>query len=227
MTVVEKSKKTQAHQRYRLKPTVDWPKGQIVPGVTTIVNILAKPALIPWANKLGLQGIDVGKYVDDKADIGTLGHTMVENLLQGKETDFSDYTANQKLAAENSVLSFLNWQKNHKIEVIFVEKQLVSEEHHYGGTGDIYAKVDDALELIEIKTGKGIWPEHFIQTAANFSLLKENGYQVDRCRILNIPRGEGEAFAEVIVPNIGLNYDLFHHCLQIYNIRKQLKGGDE
>jgi hypothetical protein len=220
-----KDKKSQAHQRYRLKPTAEWPKGQIVPGVTTIVNTLAKPALIPWANKLGLQGIDVGKYVDDKAEIGTLGHTMVEDLLQGKPTDFSDYTPNQKLAAENSVASFLNWQKNHKIEVIFVEKQLVSEEHKYGGTGDIYAKVDDVLELIEIKTGKGIWPEHYIQTAANFSLLKENGFQVDRCRILNIPRGEGESFVEAIVPKLGINLEIFRHLLCVYQLRKE--GGDE
>ena len=227
MTVATKSKKTVAHQRYRLKPTTEFPKGLIVPGVTTIVNLLAKPALIPWANELGLQGIDVGKYVDDKADIGMLAHAMVENHLAGKETDFSDYTANQRSQAENSVLSFFNWEKNHKIEVIFVEKQLVSESHKFGGTGDIYAKVDDVLELIEIKTGSGIWPEHFIQTAANFMLLKENGFQVDRARILNIPRAESEAFAEAIVPNIGLNYDLFYHCLQIYNIRKQLKGDSE
>ena len=40
-----------AHQRYKIED------GTIVPGVTTVVGILNKPALVPWANKLGLEGI--------------------------------------------------------------------------------------------------------------------------------------------------------------------------
>ena len=215
------SKKTKAHTIYKLQD------GTRVVGVTTAIGILAKPALIPWANKLGLQGIEVGKHVDNLAEIGTLAHTMVENYLLKKETDFSDYTANQKSQAENSLISFFEWYKNHKIDIIFAEEQLVSEMYRYGGTGDIYAKVDDVLELIEIKTGKGIWPEHFIQTAANFMLLKENGHPVERARILNIPRSEDEAFAEAIVPNIGLNWEIFRNLLNVYNLRKQLKGDSE
>lgn len=222
-----KNNKTAAHKRYRLKPTDDWPKGRIVPGVTTIVGILNKPALVPWANKLGLKGIDVTKYVDDKADIGTLAHTMIEDYLLKRETDFSDYTANQKTESENSVLSFFEWQKNHKIEIIFAEKPLVSEFYKYGGTGDIYAMVDDVKELIEIKTGSGIWPEHFIQTAANRHLLVENDFPVERARILNIPRSEDESFAEAIVANLGKNFEVFKCCLQIYNLRKELKGDKE
>ena len=38
--------------------------GARVPGVTTVLSVLNKPALVPWANKLGLEGIDVRKYVD-------------------------------------------------------------------------------------------------------------------------------------------------------------------
>jgi hypothetical protein len=220
-----KDKKTQAHQRYRLAPTAECPKGQIVPGVTTIVGVLNKPALVPWANKLGLQGVDVGKYVDDKAEIGSLAHRMIEDYLEGRQTDFSDVTLNQKAQAENSVLSFLEWQKNHKIEVIFMEKQLVSESYRFGGTGDIYATVDGKKELVELKTGSGIWPEHFVQTAANVWLLKENGFEVDRARVLNIPRSEDEAFAEAILPNYGGQLELFLHCLAIYNLQKKLKGG--
>ena len=44
--------KTAAHIRYK---TTD---GTIVPGVTTILGILNKPALVRWANQLGLRGID-------------------------------------------------------------------------------------------------------------------------------------------------------------------------
>ena len=92
--------RSKAHIRYRLADKT------IVPGVTTVLNLLSKPALVPWANKMGLQGIDTSKYVDDKADIGTLAHAIITDKLTGKETDTSDYSKNQIDLAENSCLSF-------------------------------------------------------------------------------------------------------------------------
>jgi len=65
-------KRAKAHQRYR---TSD---GTIVPGVTTVIGILNKPALVKWANDLGLRGIDSASYVDETARIGTLAHEMVQ-----------------------------------------------------------------------------------------------------------------------------------------------------
>lgn len=211
-----KNSKSKAHQRYRLKDKT------IVPGATTITGLLAKPQLIKWSNNLGLKGLDVSKYVDDKADIGTLAHNMVEDYLTGKQTNFDDFTPKQKSQAENSVLSFFEWEKNHKVEVIFVEKQLVSEIHKYGGTGDIYAIVDGVKELIELKTGSGIYDEYYIQTAANVYLLRENGHPVDRARILNIPRDENECFYEAIVSQIDLNFEIFKNLLNVYYLRKKL-----
>ncbi len=98
--------KTKAHIRYK---TAD---NKIVPGVTTILGLMAKPALIPWANKMGLQGIDVSKYVDDKADIGTLGHALVTDKLIKVTTDTSDYSENQISLAENCSLSFWAWERS-------------------------------------------------------------------------------------------------------------------
>ena len=51
--------------------------GEKVPSVTTVLNVLAKPALIYWAWDLGIKGIDYRKYRDDKADIGTLVHKQI------------------------------------------------------------------------------------------------------------------------------------------------------
>ncbi len=218
--------KTKAHQIYRLA------SGEIVPGVTTALGILAKPALVPWANKLGLTGIDVRKYVDDKADIGTLGHAMTTNHLIGAETDTSDYSKNQIDAAENSFLSYLEWEKAHPvIMVYFVEKQLVSEEHRFGGTEDIYCVIsdsDDYRELIDLKTGNGIYEESVYQVAALKVLLEENGYKVDRARILNIPRSEDEAFMEKVLSDRELQFgwDIFLNALSIYQAKKLMKEGN-
>lgn len=210
--------KDKAHIRYRLK------SGEIVPGVTTILGLLAKPALVPWANKLGLQGIDVKKYVDDKADIGILAHAMITDKLQGIETDLKDYSQNQIDKAENSVLSFWEWEKDHKIEeVFFCERPLVSEVHGFGGTLDIYAKVNGKREIIDLKTGSGIYAEHIYQVATLKRLLEEHNFPVDGTRIVNIPRAETEAFLEKTVSEKEneTGWGIFHHLLQVYKLKKQ------
>ena len=210
--------KTKAHIRYKLAD------GTNVPGCTTVLGLLNKPALVPWANKLGLDGVNVSKYVDDKADIGTLGHAFVTDKLAVTPTDTSDYSQNQIDLAENCALSFWAWEKEHPIEkVFFVETPLVSEIHRFGGTQDIYCQIAGKRELIDLKTGKGIWPEHIYQVSALKILLEENGNSVDNVRVINIPRAEDEAFLEKVVTAAEWEngWQIFQHLLAIYNLRKE------
>jgi len=214
------NKKHKAHTRYYLADKT------LVPGVTTVLGILNKPALVPWANGLGLQGIDVKKYVDDKADIGTLGHAFVTDKLIGVETDTSDFTANQIDEAQNCALSFWEWEKtNHIEEVGFVEKPLVSEVYKFGGTEDIYCKISGEWNLIDLKTGKGIYKEHRYQVSTLAELLIENGYKVEKLRVLNIPRTEDEQFDQCILTygQRELGWKVFQHCLGIYYAQKDDK----
>ena len=217
--------KTKAHQRYRLKPTDDWPKGRIVPGVTTIVGILDKPALVPWANRMGLKGIDTRKYVDDKADIGTLAHALIIGELTEQEVDTSDYSQQQIDAAENARLSFYEWQKKHKLEIITAEESLVSEEYKFGVKYDIFGLIDGVQELLDLKTGSGIWEEAYYQLGGYLILLEENARHVGRIRILNIPRSEDENFQEIVLSGrmMDLSKEMFMDCLSIYERKKEVK----
>lgn len=201
--------------------------GTRVPGVTTIINVLNKPALLAWANRIGLEGIEMRKYVDEKADIGTLAHAMAVSHLKGELIDTSDYSQNQIEQAKWAVGSFFNWLDSHKIELIWAERPLVSHEHFFGGKPDVYAKVAGRLELIDFKTGNGIWPEHIIQVAGGYRLLmKENDFEVNGIRILNIPRTDNENWGELIVSDhqINLNQQLFLSCLRIYYLQKEIKN---
>lgn len=212
-----------AHIRYKLED------GTIVPGVTTITGSQIgwnKQVLINWANRIGLQGISSTKFKDDKADIGTLGHAMVTDWLLKLETDTSDYSQNQISAAENSALSFHEWTKGKRIEPVLIEKPLVSEKHRYGGMSDIYAVIDNAYELVDLKTGSGIYEEMIIQVAAYEHLLAENGFKVDKVRILNIPRTEDERFMEQILgeKQRKVAWKIFLNCLENYQLRKKLNG---
>ena len=213
--------KTKAHVRYKLAD-----KKTIVPGVTTVLGLRAKPQLVPWANKLGLEGIDVKSYVDDKADIGTLGHAMSTDYLTGAATDFTDYDPKQIAKAENCFLSFLTWTNEHPIHTIFVERPLVHEDLKFGGTLDIYAEMDGKKMIIDLKTGKGVYPEHKHQVSALKHLLEFNGYPVDGCRILNIPRSEDEKFIDepCSEKELAVGWEIFKNLLSVYYLEKQLKG---
>lgn len=219
--------KTKAHIRYRSKVEFyDNGKGKIFPGVTTITGLLDKPALIKWANNLGLKGIDSTKYVDDKADIGTLAHAMITDNLKNEPTDTLDYAGKQIKIAENCVLSYLEWAKDKDIKPILIEEPMISETYKVGGTVDIYAEVNGVKELIDLKTGNGIWPEHHIQVAAYAGILDENGHKAEKVRILNIPRHETENFQEVVLSKraLELNKHIFLNLVKIYNLKKELKG---
>ena len=90
-------------------------------GVTTVTGQELgwnKGVLINWANKKGLEGIEVGKMVDDLALVGTLGHQLVMDTIMKKETNTSDYSENQIIRAKQCLDSYLNWAKDKVIEPI-------------------------------------------------------------------------------------------------------------
>jgi len=173
-------------------------KGVHLPGVTTLVGLIDKPFLAPAANRLGLQGIDSVAHWKELAIIGKCVHEMIFSDLADLELNLEDYTTRQIKKAKNSFDKFVDWKSRHRIEAILLEEPLVSEKYQIGGTPDIYAKVDRYFELIDAKSGSGIWPDMWFQMAGYYLLLTENGYRVDHRRILNIPRDKTEGFAEAV-----------------------------
>jgi len=217
---MEKSgKRVKAHITYQNEA------GVRIPGTTTVLGVLNKPLLVPWANNLGLQGINVRDYVDDKADIGTLVHEMMFCDLKGNKVDTSYYTGQQIDIAKNSFKKYLDWKKQHTIEPIVLEEPMVSEQFQFGGTIDNYCLLDGVFTLIDYKTCKALYPEHFIQVTAYRQLLKENGYKVKNCAILRVGRVdmEGFEFQEIHKKKIELCWKMFKYCLGIYNLQKQLR----
>lgn len=208
------AKRSKAHVRYKLAD------GTNVPGVTTVLGILAKPALVPWANNLGLQGIKVKDYVDVLAEIGTIAHEMILCYHENRKFEPGDRPADLIDKAENCLLSYFNWEKGHKIEPILCEAQLVSRSWKFGGTLDMYANVDGIPTLLDYKTGKAIYPEYFYQCAAYRNLLMEiKGEEVNQVRILQVGRDETEGFSEASRTDTSREWEIFKHCLALYNLK--------
>ena len=210
--------KTKAHTIYKNK------EGQRVCGTTTVTGILNKPLLVAWANNLGLKGIEVGKYVDDLANVGKLAHEMIHCHLTGKELDTSDYSKKDIDRAENAVISYFNWEKGKNIKIILAEIPLVNERKQYGGTPDLYAEVDGVKTLLDFKTSKSIWPEHLIQVVGGYKpMLEELGHKVDQVIVLRVGRTENEGFETRTITDNKVYEQIFDHCLAIYQLNKLIK----
>lgn len=113
----------------------------------------------------------------EAADIGSLVHRVLEQALLGKFTeDNLPLEANALLApnltpemvekANLAITAGLRFFKKHEIEVLETEQPRWSPTWGFIGTGDLIAKIDGALGILDFKTSSGIYPEMFLQTAA-------------------------------------------------------------
>ena len=194
--------------------------GTLVPGVTTIINQLDKPALVDWAWKLGKEGKDWKTERDSAGDIGTLVHEKIMSEWTGEPFDLADYTSEQIQLIEKCYLKFDMWACDQFMkEPILIEAPLVSEYYGFGGTPDIYAEVNGKHRLIDIKTSSGIYESHWLQLAAYGILLKVNGYKVDEHQILWLPKDN--RFDCPIRTDLRNEKKIFKHLLEIYKLRRE------
>jgi hypothetical protein len=219
----EYRKLDRAHTIYKNKD------GKRVPGCSTIAGVMNKPALVPWANRMGLEGIDTNKYVDALANSGTLAHYLAECKLTEELPDptyLDEFSNVDKSRAENSMKSFDAWYATHDIKVVEVELKLVCEELQVGGQLDSILMVDGILTLTDIKTSKALYgpkDDKWVQLAGYDLIAAEHGYDVKECRILRIGRDETEGFEFALMPYRDLQQELFRLCRQMYGIKGQLK----
>ena len=211
--------KTRIHTIYKLK------SGDRIPSVTTVLGILAKPALIQWAWELGTKGIDYKAVRDQAGDIGTLAHALIIADLKGDKFDTSEYSAQDIQKAENCLIKYWDWAKVNPIKSILLETPLISEVYQFGGTVDCFAERQDTKELvlIDFKTGKAIYPEHLYQLSAYEQLLKEADFRFDQTMILRIGRDEVEGFEVRSLGDLSKAFEIFKNCLSIYNLQKGIK----
>ncbi|MBV6343612.1 hypothetical protein HWQ67_18755, partial [Candidatus Magnetobacterium casensis] len=117
---------------------------------------VTKPAVISVAQDARKAWRTVAR---EAADIGTAVHAAIETYLKtGKEPKITGD------AAENAFLAYLEWENQHHIDPIYVEKTVYSTG--YAGTADLICHKDGIPTLVDFKSAKGHFPEYALQTAA-------------------------------------------------------------
>lgn len=213
--------------------------------VTTILNVINKPALVTWAAKMAAQfavenigtindligrgqgsaAADMIKGApwrkrDKAADVGTLIHKVIECQISGE-------TMKVPVEATAQLQHFLTWMDRFKPQILVSEGTIFNREYNYAGTLDIIARIDGLNWLIDIKSGSGVYPEHALQVAAysrgefigHFDGLEEPLPIIDKGAVLHI-RPEGYHFIPV---NIGKEvFDSFLYTRELFRWQDDL-----
>lgn len=199
--------------------------GEKLPSVTQILGVINKPALINWANKMGLQGIKTNEVLRNTADIGTLAHEIIESWIKNRKPNWKDYTQEQRLQACKCARRFFEWKdKQEKFAPIVSEISLVSEKYQYGGCIDLIANLNGKRTVIDFKTSSGIWDEAKYQTSAYYNMANENGFDCVDVMIIRIGRDDFETFK---VEQKEQAFEVFKSALTLYNEIKKYKKSEE
>lgn len=243
--------------------------GKQYPSVTTVLKNTPKADMMRWAARMVAERardrVDIvlgdpdkvvdrlqyapTDYRDERAWVGSGVHRMVEAEMLGMWYQPEDLTREQ----ERIMDQFEAFLSQYDIEPVLTECTILGDG--YMGTLDGLWKVTDKITgkvyhaLVDVKTSRGLWPEHEYQLAAlrkathwfeqvepdtegalmhkhpklgKTYWLKHEGFPVDveQVRILHL-RDEG--FGWEAVTDIEENYAIFKSYLDLWNNLRALK----
>lgn len=235
----------QFHPKLGRKKHVYTVDDEIIPNVTSILGVINKPALVPWAvNMCGIFLRDnivpgqtytwdevqreslirsmKGHYRDTSGEalsIGTIVHQFAEDWALDKKPP---PPINQK--AHSAVMAFVDWWVAHKIKVVAVEKILYSREHGFCGTADLIAEVDGELSIVDYKTSKAIYQEYYYQVGGAYRVAfeEEIGLKVKRGIVARFDKENG-GFEAKDCEDMEADWECFKSALTLYNRKENTK----
>lgn len=217
--------------------------GVVCPGVTTILKVINKPALVGWAVKCCAQyllanlkpgevdEVQIGLLADrmkrnyrdvmaEAASIGTIVHAFAERYMRGQKP-----TLPKNKAANNSCTAFLDWVKAHKVKPIEVEFKCYSLKHNVSGTGDLDSHYEDKRVVIDHKTSTGIYPEYFLQDEAYMMCREEElGIKYDGGIVARFDKKTGEFEVSELQPR-GKFEPAFLGALELHKALEEANKG--
>ena len=214
--------------------------GQTVPGCTSILDSLSKPALTRWAAKetatFAVQNVRSWQDLDEQAAIdllkgapwrqsggamekGTRTHEIAEKLLLNQPVDFVPPEIQNPVRGVAQIIEWL------KPEVLFLEASIFNMTRGYAGTTDLIAKIDGETWMIDWKTSKDVYPDMGLQLAAyghGEVILKSDGREIalpkiDKYAVAHVPK-TGKA-SLVMIDVTEADFEAFLAALAIFEWR--------
>ena len=240
--------------RYYVTDKANGLERELVPGVTTVLSVLARPALVNWAagqaaeyiqdnlrpgaplDEVEIEELAKGarwahrRTKDRAATVGTVVHSWIEKYVERRIVRRrSLQPLPQNPQARAGVEAFLSWVDEHDVHFRLSEQRLYSRRYRYAGTADIVAEVDGALTLIDIKTSKGVYPEYELQLAAYWQALAEEGWfqgAFEQAVVVKVGKEDGEFNVVPMFDAEGFerSFQVFESLLVVYGWQQERKG---
>jgi hypothetical protein len=216
--------------------------GKRLPGVTTVLGELAKPALIGWAATTAAEataeacsnGIppDEAKKIgraavfqrrDKAADLGTRAHALVEAHFAGEDIlgiDISDDDNAKAFVCARRAIEHIE----RTCDRVVLSETAYTSPLGFGGTLDLVVERGGKLLIADLKTGKGVHDEVIPQLAAYRFMLQAAGILVEGGLVFHVPV-DGDVVTEHVIPSHKLDagWRLFDCALTIYQVKHGAK----
>ena len=188
------------------------PSGTLqLPSVTTVLGIIAKPALVGWAKKISLEKVRAelemlnapsqfsqewidnlieaarkrpDQVRDEASEWGTEAHLRLSDYIEGKRESWESESEYMTV-----IHGYDQWLEENSLVVDRTEWMVYSPEG-YAGTVDIGGVSKAGVKFIaDLKTGSGVYKEAALQLAAYAKADSEMTLvPVEEAWILHIPR---------------------------------------
>lgn len=184
--------------------------GKSMTGCTTVLGMIAKPALIGWAARMASEYVvenlkdlnDLEEVCeqakkahlmerDKAAEVGTDVHAIIEDLIKSAmQINAGVISADMKSECKQAQ-HFIDWTLNHKIKFLESEKQVYSEKLWTAGTYDFKCEIDGKIYLGDIKTSSGIYDRTPLAQCAGYQFMEleqEPDNKIDGRLIINLKK---------------------------------------
>ena len=217
--------------------TVD---GVPVNGVTTVLGVINKPALVYWSANKAAEYVDlylpVGSVVDEiskkelvagcktahrkllssAGDFGTILHGLIEKLIKGEP-----YVEPVHPKLKEAIGQFLKWVKDNDVKFNGSERKIYSKKYNYAGTLDFLATINGKKVLGDLKTSSGVYDEMSLQLAAYQNAMQEEfGVGIDRSVIIRC--GKDGSFEVAEITEFEKNFEAFICALGLHRRLKEM-----
>ncbi len=172
------------------------------PSVTQLIEMLDKPALMKWANKIGLEGIKLDDYKSKAKEQGISIHESVENYLK-----FG-------LPSEDEGL-------NSKMKNFFADKEIIGieqsiETDYFIGRYDIKLKWKGFQFICDFKSNSGVYFETKLQLSA-YGMAEQDSH----IAVIHLP----EFLLRPVTLDEKLYGDFLINLSNLYELKRRIENG--
>ena len=221
--------------------------GKPLTGVTKVLGVIAKPALIQWSANMAVDhilanvvvaGSDTTIIKTESIEEARSAHRIKKEKAGGWGTEVHSWVEQWIMSSilgrelpkpldglqGEACNHFISWAYDNKVKFLESKKNIYSEKLWIGGIVDIVCEIDGKKWICDIKTGSGVYPEHFFQMAAYDLCLKEMELydSISGHIVLNLDKKGG--FVEKRSVSNEENKNAFLSALTLYRAIEKIKN---